>query len=122
MTTALMSPSFGAAVLAKAPAGDGFRCYPARVRRIVCTECLRASSVNLAANRALLDQLYAVYSETAHGTTREELEALILGADGHFRLALFYGADDELAGFSYANIECVEHGGRRHAVFNAAVL
>jgi hypothetical protein len=95
--------------------------HVAEVRRIVRTEYLRASAVEIAQRTELLEQLYACYSETAHGTTRDQLEVLIDGA-GEFRIALFYGADDELAGFSYASIERLEHAGRTHAVFNAAVF
>ncbi len=93
----------------------------AGARRIVRTEYLRRSAAELAQQSAVLDRLYGVYSETAHGTTRDELETLIAGS-GEFSLALFHGADDELAGFSYAHIERIEYAGRTHAVFNAAVL
>src|SRR3954454_897389 len=75
----------------------------AEVKRIVRTEYMRASSVDIAQRSELLEQLYACYSETAHGTTREQLKVLIDGA-GEFWIALFYGANDELAGFSYASI------------------
>jgi hypothetical protein len=108
----------GLAVVARpsaayAPAADA--------KRIVRTEYIRSSSVDIAQRAELFEQLYSCYSETAHGTTREQLKVLIDGA-GEFRIALFYGADDELAGFSYASIERLEHAGRTHAVFNAAVL
>ena len=89
-------------------------------RRVVRTEYLRGAA-EFAQRPELMDQIYGVYSEALHGTTREELAALMCGS-GELSLAIFYGADDEVAGFTYAHIELVECGGRTHAVFNAAVL
>jgi hypothetical protein len=90
-------------------------------RRVVRTEYLRGSAGEFAQRPELMDQIYSVYSEALHGTTRAELEALMCGS-GELSLAVFYGADDEVAGFTYAHIELIECEGRTHAIFNAAVL
>jgi hypothetical protein len=76
---------------------------------------LESESLEPAQRGALLDRLYAVYSDTLHGYSLEEFDHLVFGADD-VRLALFYGAGDELAGFSFASIERIEHAGRAHAV------
>jgi len=66
---------------------------------------------------ALVDRIHAVYSETMSGFTRDELEAQIFGA-GEPRVGLFYGARGELAGFTYAGLDRLEHQGRRHGMFS----
>jgi hypothetical protein len=87
--------------------------------RIARTEYLRPGSLEPAQFSALMDQLYQVYSETVHGFTREELAVHI--AAHNARLAIFYGTNDELAGFSCARIERAEQAGRTRAVFWAVV-
>lgn len=63
----------------------------------------------------LAGELYDIYSETLHGYTPAAFDELVFGAP-RVRLALFYGARDELAGFAFAAIDRIEHGGRMHAV------
>ncbi len=92
----------------------------ARPGRIVRSERVRLGSCWSERRSALVDRLYAVYSETVRGDTRDEFEAQVFGTGEH-RLVLFYGECDELAGFAYAEIERVEHAGRRLAVFGAGV-
>jgi hypothetical protein len=94
------------------------RCSGAR--RIVRSEYIQSSSLNPEQRRSLYGQLYEVYSDTVSGLTYQDLERLVFASDG--RIALYYGADDELAGFSFARIERIEHEGRSHAVFCAGVL
>jgi hypothetical protein len=86
---------------------------------ITRTQYLRSASLQTTQLAALMNQLYDVYSETVHGFTREELGAHI--AADNARLAIFYGANDELAGFSCARLERVEQDGQTHAVFWAVV-
>jgi hypothetical protein len=86
--------------------------------RIIRKEYLRSTSLEPARRAALIDRLYSVYSERVHGFTREDLEAQIFGAD-EGRLGLFYGAGDELGGFSYANFERLRYRGRDHVVIAA---
>ncbi len=88
--------------------------------RIVRKDYLRWASLEPAQRSALIDGLYAVYSATVRDLTRDEFETLVFGA-GNGRLALFYGEGEELAGFTYARIERMEHAGRTHAVFCAGV-
>ncbi len=92
-----------------------------RPRRIIRSEYLRMASLAAAQRSMVIDQLYGIYSETVQGDTREQFEAQVFGG-GKVRLALFYGARDELAGFTYAGIDRMNHGGRTHAVFCAGVF
>jgi hypothetical protein len=88
--------------------------------RIARTEYLRTGSLRPTKRAALIDELYAVYSETVHGLTRDELAGHALGAhDG--RLALFYDGNEELVGFSYCRVDRIEHAGRTQAAFSAGV-
>ena len=96
------------------------RMRPARPGRIVRSEYLRLASLESAQRSALIDKLYDVYGETVSGFTRDEFEAQVVGAE--VRLVLFYGAGDELAGFSYASIERMEHASRTYAVFCAGAF
>lgn len=90
-------------------------------RRIVRSEYLRLASLDPSQRSSVIDQLYGVYSETVQGDTRDQFEAQVFGG-GEVRLALFYGTRDELAGFTYAGIDRMEHRGRTHAVFCAGVF
>jgi hypothetical protein len=87
-------------------------------KRIVRSEYLRSESLAPARRCALVDQLYEIYNATLYGQTRDEFGAQVFGA-GEVRFALFYGASGELAGYSYAGIERIDHEGRTHAVFSA---
>lgn len=87
--------------------------------RIVRSECLRSESLEPDQRSALVDQLYAIYSETLYGYTRDEFEAQLIFGAGEVRIALFYGLAGELAGYSYASIERLDHESRTHAVFCA---
>jgi hypothetical protein len=87
----------------------------ARPERIVRSEYLRSESLEPAQRCALVGRLYAVYCRTLHGYTSAEFEDMVFGAS-EVRLALFYGAHDQLAGFSFAGFERIEHAGRAHAV------
>ncbi len=89
-------------------------------RRIVRSEYLQSSSLGPERRHTLYGQLYEVYSDTVSGLTYQDLEELVFASEGH--VALYYGAADELAGFSFARIERIEHAGRTHAVFCAGVL
>lgn len=89
-------------------------------RRIVRSEYVDAASLQPEQRRDLYDRLYEVYSDTVSGLTYHDLDALVFG--GEARLALYYATGDELAGFSFARIERIEHAGRTHAVFCAGVL
>jgi hypothetical protein len=89
--------------------------------RIVRREILRSPALDPMQRSALIDRLYAIQCETLCGESRDEFEAGIFG-EGEVCFALFYGAHDELAGFSHAAIERIEHAGRRHAVFCAGVF
>jgi len=105
--------------------GDPKSAAPARPvggaprKRIVRSEYLRSESLSPARRRALVDQLYEIYGATLYGETREGFEAQMLDA-GEVRFALFYGETGELAGYSLAGIESIEHEGRTHAVFWAS--
>lgn len=85
---------------------------------IVRSTYLRSKSLQRAQRSALIDRLYAIFSETLHGCTRDELEAVMFSA-GDIDLLLCYGACDELVGFSFAGIDYIEHEGRTFAVFTA---
>lgn len=91
---------------------------PPHRKRIMRSEYLQVGSLDPAQRAALVDRLYAVYSETVRGATRDEFESQVFGTP-EVRLALFYAVRDELAGFSYSGIERVGHAGRTHAVFSA---
>ncbi len=96
---------------------------PSRLAHDKCirrSQYVRPAALGPAQRFALVDQTYGVYSETVGGWTRAEFEAEVIGA-GEVSLMLYYGADDELAGFSSAKIERVSVGARRHAVFSAFV-
>jgi hypothetical protein len=92
-----------------------------RPGRIVRTQHLRSRSLGPAQRSELVDRLYAIYNETLYGYARDQFEDLVLGA-GEVRLALYYGAGGELAGFAYASIERIEHAGRRHAALCAGMF
>ena len=89
--------------------------------RIVRREILRSADLDPVQRSALIDRLYDIQCETLCGESRDEFEAGIFG-EGEVCFALFYGARDELAGFSHAAIERIEHAGRKHAVFCAGVF
>lgn len=89
-----------------------------RSGRIVRSKYLRSKSLTHAQRSALVDQLYAIFSETLHGCTRDEFEAVMFSA-GEIDLILCYGAGDEPVGFSFAGIDRFEHAGRTFAVFTA---
>ncbi|MGV0746558.1 hypothetical protein [Mycolicibacter minnesotensis] len=89
-------------------------------RRIRRSEYLWPKSLGTVERQTLADQLYDVYRETVHGLTRDELADEVLGRND-VRVALFYGAKRELAGFSYVGIERIEHTTRQYAVFCASV-
>jgi hypothetical protein len=93
-----------------------------RPKAIVRSEHLRSESLEPAQRRALVDRLYAIYSETMHGCTRDEFERLTVFGAGQVRVALFYGTQDELAGFSYASTEKIEYSGRTHAALCAGMF
>jgi hypothetical protein len=93
---------------------------PASRKSIRRSQYVRPATMSPAERSALVDQTYGVYSETVGGWTRDEFEAEVISA-GVVRLMLYYGADDELAGFSSAKIERVSVGARTHAVFCAFV-
>ncbi|OSC40070.1 hypothetical protein [Mycobacterium decipiens] len=97
------------------------RSSPANPKRIVRSEHLRSASLDPNQRYALVDLLYGVYSETCYGHTRDEFAAMVFSA-GAGRFALFYDADLEFAGFSYAAFEYLEHDGRRYALLNAGVF
>jgi hypothetical protein len=90
-------------------------------QRIVRSERLRLASLDPSERSAVIDQLYRIYSETVQGDTREQFEAQVFGG-GEVRVALFYGTCDELAGFTFAGIARMDHGGRNYAVFCAGVF
>jgi hypothetical protein len=112
-----VDPRVGDADVSSDPSA-GVRCRGSR--RIVRSEYIQSSSLNPEQRRTLYDRLYEVYSDTVSGLAYHDLEALVFG--GECRLALYYGVDDELAGFSFARIERIEYAGRTHAVFCAGVL
>ncbi|MEE6139716.1 hypothetical protein SKC41_25730 [Mycobacterium sp. 050128] len=88
---------------------------PTAAKAIVRRRYLRSQSLQPGQRAALVDRLYAIYSETMRGCTSDEFERLAVFGAGEVRLALFYGAQDELAGFCYASTEKIEHCGRIHA-------
>lgn len=88
--------------------------------RVIRTEYLNSSSLGPVQRLALIDQLYEIYCATVCGDSRTEFEALIFAA-GEVRLALFYGAHAELAGFSYAAVEVVKPRRRSYAAFFGGV-
>ncbi len=92
-----------------------------RPQRIVRSERLRLASLDASQRSTVIDHLYDIYSETVQGDTREQFEAQVFGG-GEVRVALFYGTRDELAGFTFAGIHRMHHGGRTHAVFGAGVF
>lgn len=67
------------------------------------TEFVETASVSPAECSSLTRQLHEIYCETVRGDSRDDLVALLFGA-GEVRVALFYGARDELAGFSYSAV------------------
>ncbi|CDO88247.1 hypothetical protein AWC29_20860 [Mycobacterium triplex] len=83
--------------------------------RIVRREYLRSECLGASRRGELAGELYDIYSETLHGYTPAAFDELVFGTP-RVRLALFYGARDELAGFAFAAIDRIEHGGRIHAV------
>lgn len=83
--------------------------------RIVRREYLRSECLRAARRRELAGELYDIYTETLHGYTPEAFDELVFGTLP-VRLALFYGARDDLAGFAFAAIDRIEHAGRTHAV------
>ncbi|MCV7195172.1 hypothetical protein BST12_23930 [Mycobacterium angelicum] len=85
---------------------------------MVKTERLRSESLTPAQRTPLFDRLYAVYSETMWGHTREEFEKHLLSA-GDLSLTLYYGDRGEFAGFAYIAIQSVEHGRKPVAAFSA---
>lgn len=89
--------------------------------RIARRRYLWTASLDPAQRSDLADRLYGIYRETVYGDTRDDFDKHVLGTDSNTRLALFYGADDELAGFFSLRIEQLQHGGRRHAVFCGAL-
>ncbi|WAC89570.1 hypothetical protein [Mycobacterium sp. Aquia_213] len=89
-----------------------------RSGRIVRSNYLRSKSLQSAQRSELMDQLYAIFSDTLYGCTRDELEEVMFSA-GDIDLILCYGVHDELVGFSFAGIEHIEHAGRTFAVFTA---
>lgn len=93
----------------------------ARPGRIVRSEYLEAESLEPAQRRALVDRFYEIYCETLNGFTWDQFDALLFGAGG-VRLALFYGARGELAGFSYASVDHIEHAGRTYAAMCAGMF
>jgi hypothetical protein len=88
---------------------DGFS------KRVYRTAYVRSASLSPVQRSALIDQLYEIYCETVRGDSRDVFETLIFGACG-VRIALFYGAEDELAGYSYIGADHVDHAGRTYAV------
>ncbi|MHA7653161.1 hypothetical protein ACX9NE_21405 [Mycobacterium sp. ML4] len=84
-------------------------------RRITRSERLCPATLGPVECTALVDRLYGIYSETVRGDTREQFAANLLGAS-RVRLKLFFGADDELAGFAYLGLEHVQHEGRVHGI------
>jgi hypothetical protein len=93
----------------------------AKAGRIVRRKILQSSALDPEQRSELIDRLYAIQCETLSGESREEFEAGIFGK-GEVCFALFYGKRGELAGFSHAAIERIEHAGRSHAVFCAGVF
>lgn len=69
----------------------------------------------------LIDRLFAIFQEFFADVDRDGFVARYL-SDGSTRLALCYGDDGALVGFSAAAISRVEVGGRAHLVFSAPVL
>jgi hypothetical protein len=69
----------------------------------------------------LVDRLYSIFLEFFGDLDREAF-ARAYFHDDKTRLALCYGADGDLVGFSAASIGRIELGGRHHAVFSAPVL
>lgn len=63
----------------------------------------------------LLDRLFDVYQETMRGVSRSTFKAIIHGSSG-CRLALYYGANRELAGFAFSRLEHHRYAGRKYAV------
>ncbi len=90
-------------------------------KRIVLTRYVDAKSLDPQQRSALIDQLHEIYGETVRGDSREVFEALVFGATG-VRFALFYGPVGELAGYSYAATEQIDHAGRTYAVVRAGVF
>jgi hypothetical protein len=88
---------------------------PSHRKRVHRRVHLASQSLEPTQRLALLDRLYAVYNDTLHGYSLDEFEHLVFGADD-VRFALFYGTGDELAGFSFAGIDRIDHAGRTYAV------
>ncbi len=88
---------------------------PLPPRRIARSERLCLASLGPVQRAALVDRLYGVYRQTVWGDTREQFAANLFGV-GSVRLKLFFGADDELAGFAYLGVERLPYGGRVHRV------
>ncbi|MFL0181626.1 hypothetical protein [Mycobacterium sp. SMC-15] len=89
---------------------------PARSRRIRRKEYLQPASLCPSERSALADRLYPVLCETMSGFARNEFEEHVFARG--VRVGLFYGADGELAGFTYAGLDRVEHESRNHAIFS----
>lgn len=85
-------------------------------KRVTRTNYLSAASLTPAQRTALIDDFFDIYRETVHGFDRTEFESQLFGA-GEVRLALFYGADDELAGFATLQTENITHDNSTHAVY-----
>lgn len=109
-----VGPSPSAAAARNSAAGK-------RSKRISHTAYLYAQSLNPAQRTALIDLLYETYCETVRGDSRDVFEALVFGAPD-VRFALFYGPAGELAGYSYAATEQIDHAGRTYAVQRAGVF
>lgn len=91
---------------------------PTSDRRIVSSESVRSEALSPALRSSLFGRMYAVYSETMYGHTREQFEQHLLGG-GDLHLTLYYGARGEFAGFAYIGIQRIEHRGKPVAAFSA---
>ncbi|MFT3764032.1 MAG: hypothetical protein QM820_00680 [Minicystis sp.] len=91
-----------------------------RRRPVKLARRLTLGDLDTAARAALVEQLWGVYRVLSDSLDREQFERFVLPS-GDMRVAIFEGADGELAGFSAARILRVREGGREHAVFTACV-
>jgi hypothetical protein len=64
---------------------------------------------------------FDIVSQTFHGVDRELFASRAVFRAPDARIALFYGASGELAGFSSAAVMRIESGGVQHSVYDAGV-
>lgn len=93
---------------------------PGARKRIARSIRIDVKALSELERRRLADRLYVLYADVVCGLSRVEFDAEVFGA-ADTRLAVYYGADGELAGFVYRRFDRLEHDGLSQAVVGAGV-